>query len=91
MNVKRLAVILLLCGVVGFLWVEMFLITKEAVSLQGQYEEVEQEKISLEQENTLLEKDLAYYAIPENLKKELRERLNYKETGERMIIVVPSQ
>ncbi len=37
-----------------------------------------------------LKSDLDYLRIPENLEKELRGRFNYKNPGEKLIIVVPS-
>lgn len=36
-----------------------------------------------------LKSDLNYLQIPENLEKELRSRFNYKNPGEKLIIVVP--
>jgi len=91
MDVKRLAIIALLFGTVGFLWVEMFFVIKEARVLGQEYKAVAKEKEELEKENEQLGEDVSYYTLPENLKKELKERLNYKEPGEHLIIVVPSQ
>ncbi len=38
-----------------------------------------------------LKADLEYLKIPENLEKELRSRFNYKNPGEKLIIIVPSR
>lgn len=91
MNVKRLAFMAFLFGAVGFLWVEIFFIIKEVRVLSHEYEAIAKEKEELEEENEQLGEDLSYYSIPENLKKELKERLNYKEPGEHLMIIVPSQ
>lgn len=36
-----------------------------------------------------LRSDFLYYSNPDNLEKELRARFNYKQPGEKMIIIVP--
>ena len=43
----------------------------------------------LKNENAGLQADLIYFSESENLEKELRSRLNYKKSGEKLIIVVP--
>lgn len=44
---------------------------------------------NLKKENALLQADSEYFKDPANLEKELRARFNYKNPGEKMIIVVP--
>ncbi len=44
---------------------------------------------ALAKENTDLKSQIEYFSIPENLEKELKSRFNYKEAGEKMMIVVP--
>ncbi|OGY64391.1 MAG: hypothetical protein A3I89_00415 [Candidatus Harrisonbacteria bacterium RIFCSPLOWO2_02_FULL_41_11] len=41
------------------------------------------------EENKKLQADLEYFAVPENLEKELRGQFNYKKPGEKLIIAVP--
>ena len=45
---------------------------------------------SLEKENRELLADIEYFEEPENLIKELKSQFNYREAGEKLIIVVPS-
>lgn len=45
---------------------------------------------SLEKENHELLADIEYFKEPENLIKELKSQFNYREAGEKLIIVVPS-
>ena len=45
----------------------------------------------LRQENESLESQIEYYQAPGNLLKALKSQFNYKEEGEKLIIVVPSQ
>jgi len=40
-------------------------------------------------ENQALQEDYNFYSDPVNMEKELRARFNYREPGERMIIMVP--
>ncbi len=42
-------------------------------------------------DNSELRSDLEYFSEPENLEKELRSRFNYKNPGEKLIIVVPQK
>ena len=45
---------------------------------------------SLKEDSQNLKSDLEYLEIPDNLEKELRSRFNYKNPGEKLIIVVPA-
>ncbi len=45
---------------------------------------------ALKADSLNLSSDIEYLKIPENLEKELRSRFNYKNPGEKLIIVVPS-
>lgn len=49
--------------------------------------EGELERIRAEKE--MLGKELEYLSHPENFEKELRARFNYREPGEKLIIIVP--
>lgn len=52
--------------------------------LQGKLDQV-----VMDQER--LQADLEYIINPANLEKELRQRFNYREPGEKLIIIVPPQ
>lgn len=45
---------------------------------------------ALKTDSENLKSDLDYLKIPENLEKELRSRFNYKNPGEKLIIIVPA-
>ncbi len=57
--------------------------------LKNEYSAVNLKWDSLNSENAGLQADLIYFSESENLEKELRSRLNYKKSGEKLIIVVP--
>ncbi len=43
----------------------------------------------LAEENKHLKSEIEYFSYPENLKKELRAKFNYRKPNERMIIIIP--
>ncbi len=43
----------------------------------------------LREQNNFLEKEVEYFSYPENLIKELKSKFNYREEGEKIIIIVP--
>ena len=57
--------------------------------LKNEYSAVNAKWDFLNDENAGLQADLIYFSESENLEKELRSRLNYKKSGEKLIIVVP--
>jgi len=44
----------------------------------------------LQDENDYLASQIKYFEHPENLLKELKSQFNYREAGEKLIIIVPS-
>lgn len=44
---------------------------------------------NLQKENQSLQEQIKYFSFPENLLKEARTLFNYRQTGEKMFIVVP--
>ena len=79
-------------GVVLLLvWAEMISLFRESGTLTQQHSSLSTRLSSLQQENEQIERDIQYYQNPANLEKVLREKFNYKEPGEHMIIVVPAQ
>lgn len=51
--------------------------------MQSKYE-------ALKKDNQQTEKEIQYYENPENRLKEARSQFNFKEPGERLLIVVPT-
>jgi cell division protein FtsB len=84
--------VLSIVGVVLLLvWAEMISLFRESGTLSRQNSALSTRLSSLQQENEQIERDIQYYQNPANLEKVLREKFNYKEPGEHMIIVVPNQ
>ena len=88
-KIKDFFIIAILLVILGFLWVEIYLITKEAGTLKKENEQFSQKITGLREENKKTEEDASYYSIPQNLEKLLRERFNYKKPGEKMMIIIP--
>ena len=68
---------------------QVYLILKESNGLKKDLDDLNGQIRTLVKENTNLKSDIEYFSIPENLEKELKSKFNYKEAGEKMIIVVP--
>ena len=71
MNLKRVVVIALFSVLLALVWIELFLIVKESHQLSASYEKLSEEISLLDEENKKIEKDIAFYSIPENLSKNL--------------------
>lgn len=80
------AVLLVFLALVG---IQVYRLYGQRNNLKNELSGINPRITSLEQENKNLQKDLEYFANPENLLKELRARFNYKKPDEKMIIVVP--
>lgn len=59
--------------------------------LAQETQELQNEVDLLQEENSKLLADIEYYSHPENLLKELKSQFNYKESGEKLIILVPQE
>lgn len=68
---------------------QVYLILKESNGLKEDLDDLNGRMEALAKENTNLKSDIEYFSNPENLEKELKSRFNYKEMGEKMMIVVP--
>lgn len=67
----------------------IFNLAKERKTLEKETAKLEQKAEDLKKENASLISNLEYYKRPENLLKELKSQFNYKEEGEKLIIIVP--
>ena len=87
MKIAGIIILLFLLLVIGSqiyaYWVRARASETELEKLQGDLARarIEEEK---------LKADLLYYQNPANLEKELRARFNYRDPGEKLIILVPS-
>lgn len=80
-----IAVIIILLGIGAYrLWAENRTLESEIDDLNASLTDVKEE-------NRDLERRIDHFEEPENLLKELKSQFNYREEGEEMIIVVPSE
>ncbi|MFA6495189.1 MAG: hypothetical protein WC246_02580 [Candidatus Paceibacterota bacterium] len=86
---KRILVIVLLAGALIALWAEAFFLWKEKSQLAEQKAEIDSRMAGLLHESDQTQKDIAYYSIPTNLERVVKEKLNYIAAGEKLIIIVP--
>ena len=61
----------------------------EKNGLQIEVKSLRENVQNLRSDNTSLLENIDYFKRPENLIKELKSQFNYKEVGEKLIIVVP--
>ena len=90
MKVGRIVGIVVLVGLLGLLVTELVMLMSQSAQLHQQNADVTQKLQAVQNENTRLQEGIVYYGIPQNLEKDLRQKFNYIQPGERMIIVVPS-
>ncbi len=91
MTAKRLVIIILLGGALIALWTEAFFLWREKAQLAAQKADIDSRMASLLHESDQTQKDIAYYSIPTNLERVVKEKLNYIAAGEKLIIVVPDK
>ncbi len=85
----RSAIIIILALVLIGVSAQVYLILKESNGLKKDLDDLNGRIGALVKENSDLKSEIEYFSIPENLEKELKSRFNYKEVGEKMMIVVP--
>lgn len=84
---KRVLTIILLIVLLALLW-QLYQLRRQNQELKDAFSKVEAEVSRFEEENLRFQADLEYFSHPENLEKELRSRYNYKNPGEKLIILV---
>jgi len=87
---QRVLRISLFVVLVAFLW-QLYQLYSEYRELNNEHLIIDGEWSVLQKEQASLKADLDYFSESENLEKELRGRYNYKEPGEKLIIVVPTK
>jgi len=88
MNLWKAGVLVVVLAILG--WGIYSLASKNLV-LQKQADELGASFKKLEDENNYLASQIKYFERPENLLKELKSQFNYREAGEKLIIIVPNQ
>jgi cell division protein FtsB len=81
--------ILVVVALAGLLAWGLWNLLGDKQELQSELSELRQKVGALKDENSALEGSIDYYSHPQNLLKELKSRFNYREEGEKLIILVP--
>ncbi len=77
--------------IVSYLGYQAYILQREKMTIQGEFEEIQGQYEELRADNTRLQGDVEYLSDPHNLEKELRARFNYRSPNEKLIIVVPQE
>lgn len=85
---KRVIAIILIVVAVALFW-QLFRLILNYLELSELSKSSGSKLSALEIDSRNLKADLEYLADPANLEKELRGRFNYKNPGEKLIIIVP--
>jgi len=90
-STKRVIIIAVLAIALGVVWFELYSLFCESRLLSSQKSDLEKQIDAVSNDTRQTQDDLTYYSIPENLQRVVKEKLNYKEVGEKLIIVIPHQ
>ncbi len=82
--------ILVLFFVVVLLAAGIYKLSVETKNLQKETVDLKNSFRKMKSENDSLVEKIEYYKRPENLLKELKSQFNFVESGEKLIIIVPS-
>jgi len=85
----RIALIIILSIVLIGISAQIYLVLKERNQLKNDLADLNGKMSALAKENADMKSAIQYFSIPENLAKELKSKFNYKEPGEKMMVVVP--
>ncbi len=78
-----------LAGLLLLLGAQVYKFWGEVNVAMKEYFALEEKVNAAKEDNAKFRAELDYYSDPANLEKEFRARFNYKESGEKMIIIVP--
>lgn len=67
----------------------LYKMEKQNRSLQSSLNDLQTESENLASENKKLQDNIRYFSLPENLLKEARALFNYRQPGEKMLIIIP--
>ncbi len=91
MKIHQGVALAIIGGVCVVLTIHLLSLMSQTRELHASLEELQEKQAIIEEENRELEKDLEYLSYPHNVEKILREQFNYKQAGEKMIIVIPGE
>lgn len=83
--------LLALITVIGFLSWGLFNLVKKSRHLESKVNDITANAEALAKENQILKKDIEYFSHPENLVKELKSLFNYRQPGEKLMIIIPNK
>ncbi|MDO8470053.1 MAG: septum formation initiator family protein [bacterium] len=87
MRAWQIAIVVAIAGVLGWGLVGF---SSDRKTLERALAELSQKTEKLRSENRELEDRLVYLTDPRNLVKELKSQFNYREEGEKLVIIVPA-
>ena len=85
----RLLKILIIAGLIGFAAWGGYNLERQNHQLEIKLNNLKTSSELLEKENQALEENIEYFGYADNLIKELKSLFNYRQPGEKMIIIVP--
>ena len=85
----KIAAIVVLSMLLIFLGVHLYGFIVQEHQLSAELADVKTRLATSQADEVSLQEEDQYLANPENLEKEIRARFNYKNPGEKMIIIVP--
>ncbi len=74
-----------------FLCIQIYSFSKRGETVEREYGNLAAQAEKAREDYRNLQADFTYYLNPENLEKELRARFNYREAGEKLIVIVPAK
>lgn len=77
--------------IIGVVSTQIFRLYTQNIDLKKTADKLGTDIENISKENQQLLSDLNYFNNTENLEKELREKLNLKNPGEQLLIIVPSK
>ncbi len=81
-----ISVLIIFIVVVGF---QVSLLFKEESGLKSDLNQLKDKSASFSNENNELQQQIDFLSRAENLEKQLKAQFNYKNVGEKMMILVP--
>ena len=85
----RIVLPIVLAGLIVLISIQLYQLYNQKRSLLDRVEKVNAQAEFLNQENEKLTPDIGYFSDFRNLVKEFKALFNYKNPGEKLIIVVP--
>lgn len=77
--------------VIAFLGWGLFNLDRQNRRLESKVDNLNANAETLEKENRTLKENIDYFGHPENLIKELKSLFNYRQPGEKLMIIIPKK